>query len=321
MRRASTAVYAWLALGYAFFYLPIILLVLNSFNASRVGSHWGGFSLQWYGELFRDRQVLDSAWLSLKIAFMSACGATLLGGLAGLALGRMGPFRGRTALSGMVAAPLVMPEVITGLSLLLLFVSLRSLIGWPQARGELTITIAHITFCMAYVAVIVQSRVATMDASLEEAAMDLGGRPFRVIGACTGTDAHTVGIDAILNMKGIAGHKGLESYKGFEVRNLGAQVPNEDLIAAARDFQADAVLVSQVVTQKNVHIHNLTRFIELVEAEGLRDRWILVVGGPRITHELAMELGFDAGFGRQSFASHVASFLVQEMRKRVQAGA
>ncbi len=149
-------------------------------------------------------------------------------------------------------------------------------------------------------------------------ALDLGGRPLRVIGACTGTDAHTVGIDAILNMKGIAGHKGLESYKGFEIRNLGAQVPNEELIAAAREFQADAVLVSQIVTQKNVHVQNLTRFIELVEAEGLRDRWILVVGGPRITHELAMELGFDAGFGRQSFASHVASFLVQEMHKRRQ---
>ncbi len=145
---------------------------------------------------------------------------------------------------------------------------------------------------------------------------ELLGRPIRVIGACTGSDAHTVGIDAILNLKGIAGHKGLESYRGFTVKNLGAQVPNEVLIAAARELEADAVLVSQVVTQKNVHIHNLTRFVELVEAEGLRDRFLLVLGGPRITHELAMEVGFDAGFGRRSFAGHVASFLVQALRGR-----
>jgi beta-lysine 5,6-aminomutase beta subunit len=141
------------------------------------------------------------------------------------------------------------------------------------------------------------------------------GRPIRVIGACTGTDAHTVGIDAILNVKGIAGHKGLESYAGFTVRNMGAQVTNDELIAAARDFDADAVLVSQIVTQKDVHIQNLTAFIELLEAEGLRDRWALVVGGPRIGHELAMELGFDAGFGRDSFANDVASFLAQQIRR------
>ena len=181
MKGRGLAVYTWLALGYLFFYQPIILLVANSFNASRIGSHWGGFSLHWYRQLFTDEQILHSAWLSVQIAFFSACGATVLGGFAGLALGRMGKFRGRTALAGMVAAPLVMPEVITGLSLLLLFVSMRAVFGWPHARGALTITIAHITFCLAYVAVVVQSRVATMDASLEEAAMDLGGRPFRVL--------------------------------------------------------------------------------------------------------------------------------------------
>jgi beta-lysine 5,6-aminomutase beta subunit len=145
---------------------------------------------------------------------------------------------------------------------------------------------------------------------------ELGGRPIRVIGACTGTDAHTVGIDAILNLKGIAGHKGLESYHGFLVKNLGAQVTNEELLVAARAWEADAVLVSQVVTQKNVHIENLTRLVELAEAEGLRQRLVLVVGGPRITHELAMELGYDAGFGRGTFAGDVASFLVQELVRR-----
>ena len=143
-----------------------------------------------------------------------------------------------------------------------------------------------------------------------------GDRPLRILGACTGSDAHTVGIDAILNVKGINGHKGLESYRGFEVRNLGAQVENGRLLAEARAFAADAVLISQIVTQKNVHVQNLTEFIEMAEAEGLREQLICIVGGPRLGHELAMELGFDAGFGRGSYADDVASFLAQEASRR-----
>lgn len=181
MKPRTLAVYSWLGFGYAFLYVPIALLVANSFNASRIGSHWGGFSLQWYARLLEDPQILDAAWLSLRVAFLSACAATLIGGCAGIALGRKDGFRGRTALTGMVAAPLVMPEIITGLSLLLLFVSMNTLIGWPSSRGFTTLTIAHTTFCLSYVAVVVRARVAGLDRSLEEAAMDLGGRPLRVL--------------------------------------------------------------------------------------------------------------------------------------------
>jgi putrescine transport system permease protein len=170
-----------LASGYLFLYLPILLVMVYSLNDSRLVSVWGGFSLRWYGELLRNEDVLAAAWLSLRVALVSATAATVLGTLAGLALARAGRFRGRVLFSGMIAAPLVMPEVITGLSLLLLFVSLKALVGWPGGRGATTIAIAHITFCMAYVAVIVQSRLAGMDESLEEAAMDLGGRPLRVL--------------------------------------------------------------------------------------------------------------------------------------------
>ncbi|NLY86269.1 MAG: hypothetical protein GX077_07965 [Tissierellia bacterium] len=137
-----------------------------------------------------------------------------------------------------------------------------------------------------------------------------------VVGACTGTDAHTVGIDAIMNMKGYAGHFGLERYEGVEAYNLGSQVPNEELVAKAIEVKADAILVSQVVTQKDVHIPNLTQLVELLEAEGLRDKVILCCGGPRISHELAKELGYDAGFGAGTFAEDVASFIVTEMVKR-----
>lgn len=181
MRPRALTLYGALAFGYAFLYLPIAVLMLQSFNASRIASHWGGFSLRWYGELLANQQVIDAALLSVRIAFFSASVATVLGAAAGLALARMGGFRGRTVFTGMVAAPLVMPEVITGLSLLLLFVSLQGLLGWPGSRGTLTITIAHTTFSLSYVAVIVQSRLSAMDASLEEAAMDLGARPFRVL--------------------------------------------------------------------------------------------------------------------------------------------
>lgn len=142
------------------------------------------------------------------------------------------------------------------------------------------------------------------------------GRPLRVFGASTGTDAHTVGIDAIMNMKGFAGHYGLERYDMLEARNLGSQVPNEEFLAVAIENNADALLISQTVTQKDVHVKNLTEFIELAEAEGVRDRMILCCGGPRITHELAKELGFDAGFGANTYADDVASFLAQEYYRR-----
>ena len=181
MNPRALGLYSLLGFGYAFLYVPIVVLVVNSFNASRIGTRWGGFSLEWYAKLFADEQVINAALLSLNIAFATATLSTLLGAAAGLALARLGRFRGRTLLSGMVAAPLVMPEVITGLSLLLLFVGLQETIGWPHGRGAMTITIAHTTFCLCYVTVIVQSRLGTLDSSLEEAAMDLGGRPFRVL--------------------------------------------------------------------------------------------------------------------------------------------
>ena len=170
-----------LAFGYAFLYVPLVLVVVYSFNDSRIATIWGGFSTRWYGELLRNDQILDAALLSLQVAVTSATMATILGTMAGLAMARFGRFRGRTLLSGMISSPMVMPEVITGLSLLLLFVTLQQLTGWPGQRGFSTITIAHTTFSMAYVAVIVQSRLLSMDESLEEAAMDLGGRPLRVV--------------------------------------------------------------------------------------------------------------------------------------------
>ncbi len=141
-------------------------------------------------------------------------------------------------------------------------------------------------------------------------------REVVVVGACSGTDAHTVGIDAIMNMKGFHGHFGLERYKGMNAINMGSQVPNEVLIAKAIEVNADAILVSQIVTQKDVHIANLTNLVELMEAEGIRDKMILICGGPRITHELAQELGFDAGFGAHSYAEDVASFVLTEIVKR-----
>jgi putrescine transport system permease protein len=169
-----------LVIGFAFLYIPIISLVVFSFNKSRLVTVWGGFSTKWYGELVRNDQILSAAWLSLKVGALSATLAVVLGTIAGLVLARFGPFRGRTLLSGMTTAPLVMPEVITGLSLLLLFVTMEQLIGWPAGRGFTTIVIAHITLTMAYVTVIVQSRLASMDDSLEEAAQDLGARPAKV---------------------------------------------------------------------------------------------------------------------------------------------
>ncbi|GMA50875.1 L-beta-lysine 5,6-aminomutase beta subunit [Alicyclobacillus contaminans] len=142
------------------------------------------------------------------------------------------------------------------------------------------------------------------------------GRKITVVGACTGTDAHTVGIDAIMNMKGYHGEYGLERYPEILAYNLGSQVENEELVRKAVELGADALLVSQVVTQKDVHIHNLSALVDLLEAEGLRERLVLVAGGPRITHELALELGYDAGFGPGTLAPDVASFVVQEMVRR-----
>lgn len=169
-----------LVFGFAFLYIPILSLVFYSFNKSRLVTVWGGFSTQWYGKLLQNDQILEAAWLSLRIAAITATGATVLGTLAGLALARFGRFKGRTLLSGMTTAPLVMPEVITGLSLLLLFVSMEQVFGWPAGRGITTITIAHMTLTLSYVTVIVQSRLTTLDGSLEEAAMDLGARPVKV---------------------------------------------------------------------------------------------------------------------------------------------
>ena len=180
MRQRSTFLFTTLAFGYAFLYLPIVILMVYSFNDSRIQSVWNGFSLRWYSALLNNAQVIDAALLSLQIALISATIATVLGTLAGLSMTHMGRFKGRLLFTGLIAAPLIMPEVITGLSLLLVFVSTEQLIGWPESRGTLTIIIAHITFSMAFVAVIVQSRLSTADRSLEEAAMDLGGRPFRV---------------------------------------------------------------------------------------------------------------------------------------------
>lgn len=167
-------------LGFIFLYAPILSLVFFSFNESRLVTVWTGFSTKWYGELFRDSQILDAAKLSLFIATISATVALVLGTLAAIALTRFKRFRGRSLLTGMIAAPLVMPDVITGLSLLLLFVSLRALIGWPAQAGTVTIILAHITFGMAFVAVVVQSRLADFDTALEEAAQDLGATPGRV---------------------------------------------------------------------------------------------------------------------------------------------
>ena len=181
MMRRSRFVLSMLAFGYAFLYIPLVFVIVYSFNDSRIATIWGGFSTRWYGELLRNDQVLDAALLSLSIALTSASAATILGTMAGLVLARFGRFKGRTLFSGMISSPMVMPEVITGLSLLLLFVTLQQLTGWPGQRGFATITIAHTTFSMAYVAVIVQSRLMSMDDSLEEAAMDLGGKPLRVV--------------------------------------------------------------------------------------------------------------------------------------------
>lgn len=168
-----------LVLGLLFLYLPMGVLVVYSFNESQLVTVWSRFSPKWYGELFADRQILSAVWTSLRIAFLAASMAVCLGTVAAFVMTRFGTFRGKTALSSMVTAPLVMPEVITGLSLLLLFVQMAQLIGWPMDRGMATIWIAHTTFCSAYVAVVVAARLREIDRSIEEAAMDLGSPPLR----------------------------------------------------------------------------------------------------------------------------------------------
>jgi len=174
-----------LTLGLAFFYVPMIMLVIYSFNYSKIVPVWGGWSLRWYEVLFQSEEVWAAVSLSLQIAVINATFATLLGMLAALAMVRFGRFKGRTLFGGMLVAPLVMPEVITGLSLLVFFISLNQLFGWPSERGFTTITIAHITFSMAYVAVTIQARLTGMGEDLEEAAADLGAKPFKVLTAIT----------------------------------------------------------------------------------------------------------------------------------------
>ncbi len=168
------------ALGFGFLYAPIVSLVVFSFNSNRLVTVWAGFSTQSYQTLFNDTQMINAALLSLQIAAISASIALVLGTLCAVALVRFRRFRGKTVLAATASAPLVMPDVITGLSLLLLFVAMESLFGWPAGRGMMTIIIAHTTFCIAFVVVVVQSRLIDLDLSLEEAAMDLGASPARV---------------------------------------------------------------------------------------------------------------------------------------------
>jgi putrescine transport system permease protein len=166
-----------LALGYLFLFIPILSVVFYSFNASRLVTVWGGFSTKWYGVLVEDDRVLDALKLSVGIAVTASTGAVIIGTLTAYGLTRFGKFRGRSLLSGLVTAPLVLPEVTTGLSMLLLFVLMEKVTGWPQGRGASTIAIAHITFAVAYATVVIQARIAALDQSLEEAAADLGARP------------------------------------------------------------------------------------------------------------------------------------------------
>ncbi len=181
--RRSFFIITCLAFGFAFLYIPILSMVVFSFNASKLVTVWDSANsptLKWYWSLLHNDEILDAAWISLRVAVTNACGAVILGTLAGFGLARFSRFRGRFTLNAMTTAPLVMPEVITGLSLLLLFVALEQAIGWPAGRGVTTMTISHMTFSMAYVTVVVQSRLATFDSALEEAAMDLGARPVKV---------------------------------------------------------------------------------------------------------------------------------------------
>jgi putrescine transport system permease protein len=176
---------AMLVLGYVFLYGPIVSLIVYSFNASRLVTVWAGFSTRWYGELWHNQAIRDAAVMSLRIAALAATGSLVLGTLAGFVLARYRRFRTRALFSGLITVPLVLPEVIMGLSLLLLFVGLEDAVGWPAGRGVLTIVIAHVTLGMAYVAVVVQARLHSFDRSVEEAALDLGAQPWKVFAVIT----------------------------------------------------------------------------------------------------------------------------------------
>jgi putrescine transport system permease protein len=170
----STFLKTMLILGFAFLYAPILSLVVYSFNSSKLVTVWAGFSFKWYGELFQDQGIMDAAWVSIRIAFFTACASVVLATIASMVMTRFRPFRGKTLFGALITAPLVMPEVITGLSILLLFVA----IGFP--RGMTTIWIAHVTFCVSFVAVVISSRLGELDKSIEEAAMDLGANRLQV---------------------------------------------------------------------------------------------------------------------------------------------
>ncbi|WP_159990341.1 ABC transporter permease subunit [Pelistega ratti] len=183
----STRWFKWLSLGigFAFLYIPIISMVVFSFNDSAVSSTWSGFSLRWYERLFEDTALLSAAWLSFKIAVMSATMAVIVGTWAGYVLARKGPFRGFSLYIGMLNAPLVIPDVILGISILLMVIEIRHLIGFPAENGSFTIWLGHVTLCVAYVSVVVSSRVRELDRSLEEAALDLGATPLKVFFSIT----------------------------------------------------------------------------------------------------------------------------------------
>lgn len=181
MNRRPVFLLTVLCFGLAFLYVPILSMIVYSFNASRLATVWGGFSTRWYVSLVHNGQVMDAIWLSVRIALISASIATILGTMAGIALARFGRFRGRLLFSGMVTAPLIMPEIITGISSLLLFIMMADWIGWPGQRGFTTVTLAHITFCMVFVVTIVHARMLQADRAIEEAAMDLGARPWQVL--------------------------------------------------------------------------------------------------------------------------------------------
>ena len=181
MNRRPTFLITALCFGFAFLYVPILSMMVYSFNGSRLATVWGGFSVKWYVSLLSNEKVIDALILSLKIAFISASVATILGTMAGIALVRFGKFRGRTLFSGLVTAPLIMPEVITGISLLIFFILMGHLVGWPSSRGFTTITLAHITFSMVFVTTIVSARMQQADRAIEEAAIDLGSRPWQVL--------------------------------------------------------------------------------------------------------------------------------------------
>jgi putrescine transport system permease protein len=180
MNKKSTFLISSLCFGFAFLYIPIVVLIIFSFNESQLVTVWTGFSTKWYTSLFDNTEILEAAWLSLKIAATSASFAVAIGTLAAIALTRFKRFRGRRLFSSLITAPLIMPEVITGLSLLLLFIALEKYIGWPTVRGFNTVTIAHITLSLAYVTIIVRTRLSSFDMMLEEAALDLGARPAKV---------------------------------------------------------------------------------------------------------------------------------------------